>query len=162
VLHAARWKYRTQKIVKNSPFGHHRTLCRPVSSQLRHVLTIGKNLVNTNISSTCLHNIMNFGPLPAEIYWQVWGTTADFNGFHVLDSLLQRYCSTEANHILHDVWPSPGPVHCIYIFGGSCPVTEFCQVQNSLCVQVLLSPMLAALLHGTPAPAAGVGQTLRR
>ena len=34
-------------------------------------------------------------------------------------------------------------------FGGSCPVTEFCQVQNSLCVQVLRSPILAALLHGT-------------
>ena len=25
----------------------------------------------------------------------------------------------------------------IYIFGGSCPLTEFCQVQNLLCVQVL-------------------------
>jgi len=25
VLHAARWKYRTQKIAKNSPSGHHRT-----------------------------------------------------------------------------------------------------------------------------------------
>jgi len=24
--------------------------------------------------------------------------------------------------------------HYLYIFGGSCPVTEFCQVQNSLCV----------------------------
>jgi len=32
-------------------------------------------------------------------------------------------------------------------------------VQNSLCVQVLRSPMLAALLHGTPA--AGVSQTVR-
>jgi len=30
-------------------------------------------------------------------------------------------------------------------------------VQNSLCVQVLPSPILAALLHGTPA--AGVSQT---
>jgi len=50
-----------------------------------------------------------------------------------------------------------------YIFGGSCPLTEFCQVQNSLCVQVLRSPILAALLHalhGTPA--AGLSQTLRR
>jgi len=36
-----------------------------------------------------------------------------------------------------------------YIFGGSCPVTEFCQVQHSLCVQVLRFPILAALLHGT-------------
>jgi len=38
----------------------------------------------------------------------------------------------------------------IYIFMASCPITEFCQVQNSLCVQVLRSP-LPALLHGTPA-----------
>jgi len=37
---------------------------------------------------------------------------------------------------------------------------EFCQVQNSLRVQVLRSPILAALLHGTPA--AGMSQTLRR
>jgi len=35
---------------------------------------------------------------------------------------------------------------------------EFCQVQNSLCVQVLPS-ILTALAHGTPA--AGISQTLR-
>jgi len=40
------------------------------------------------------------------------------------------------------------------------PLTEFCRVQNSLCVQVLRSPILAALLHGTRA--VGVSQTLRR
>jgi len=39
----------------------------------------------------------------------------------------------------------------IYIFGGSWPLTEFRHVQNSLCIQVLLSPVLAALLQGTPA-----------
>jgi len=44
--------------------------------------------------------------------------------------------------------------------GGSCPVTEFCQVQNALFVQVLRSPIFAALLHGTRA--VGVSQTLRR
>jgi len=48
----------------------------------------------------------------------------------------------------------------IYIFGGACPLTEFCHVQNSLYVQVLRSPILTALLHGTPA--AGVNQTLLR
>ena len=57
------------------------------------------------------------------------------------------------------VWPSPGLLHHIYIFEGSCLLTEFCRVQNSLYVQVLHSPILAALLHGTPA--AGVSQTLR-
>jgi len=36
----------------------------------------------------------------------------------------------------------------IYIFWGSCPLTEFYPVQNSLYVQVLRSPILAALLHG--------------
>jgi len=38
---------------------------------------------------------------------------------------------------LHDVWSSPGLVHYIYIFEGSCRLTEFCQVQNSLCFKVL-------------------------
>jgi len=46
------------------------------------------------------------------------------------------------------------------IFGGFCPLSEFCQVQTSLCVQVLSSPILAVLLHGTRA--VGVSQTLRR
>jgi len=45
-------------------------------------------------------------------------------------------------------------VDTVYIhFGCSCPVTEVCQLQNSLCVQVLRCPILAALLHGTPATA---------
>ena len=36
----------------------------------------------------------------------------------------------------------------LYIhFWGLLPLTEFCQVKNSLCVQVLRSPVLAALLH---------------
>jgi len=29
--------------------------------------------------------------------------------------------STDVNQTLHDVWPSPGLIHCIYIFGGSYP-----------------------------------------
>jgi len=35
---------------------------------------------------------------------------------------------------------------------------EFCQLQNSFCIQVLRSPILAALLHGTRAVA--VSQTV--
>jgi len=37
---------------------------------------------------------------------------------------------------------------------------EFCQVQNSLCVKVLHSLILAVLLHGTQE--VGVSQSLRR
>jgi len=118
-----------------------------------------KNLLNRNMYSTCLHNIAIFGLLTAEICWRIWGTPANFNGFHVLPLLLQQSRSLEANQTLHDIWPSPGLVHYIYIFGGSCSLTELCPVQNSLYVQVLRSPILAALLHGTPA--AGISQTLR-
>ena len=32
-----------------------------------HASTIGKNLLNSNISFTCTHNMTNFGPLTAEI-----------------------------------------------------------------------------------------------
>jgi len=55
-----------QKITKNR-IGTITQLCRAVSSQLRHVSTIGKNLLNSNTSSTCPHNMVNFGPLTAEI-----------------------------------------------------------------------------------------------
>ena len=97
------------------------------------------------------------GPLTAVIDSGIWCAPVNFNGFRVLSSLLQRRRSPEANETLHDVWPSPKLVHYIYIFVGSWPLTEFCQVQNySLCVQVLRSP----IRHGTPA--AGVSQTLRR
>jgi len=59
----------------------------PISSQLRHVSTIGKNLLSSNISSTCPHNMVNFGPA-AEIVSLVWGTPANSNGFRVLAALL--------------------------------------------------------------------------
>jgi len=47
-----------------------------------------KNLLNSNISSTCPHNLANFSPLAAEISSVVWGTLANFNGFCVLAALL--------------------------------------------------------------------------
>ena len=47
-------------------------VCRAISSQLRHLSTSGKNLSHSNISSTCLQNMVNFGPLTAEICWRVW------------------------------------------------------------------------------------------
>jgi len=99
-------------------------LCRAISSQLRHVSTTEKNLLNSNISPTCAHNMVNFGSLTAEISSGVWGTPANFNGFCMLALLLQQRRSPEANQTLRDVWPSPRLVHYIYIFDifeGSCP-----------------------------------------
>jgi len=86
VLQAARWKYRTQKI---RYLGTITQLCPAISSQRRHVSTIGKkNMLNSNTSSTCPHNMANFGPITAEIDSGVWGTTANFNGFRILAALL--------------------------------------------------------------------------
>jgi len=87
--------------------------------------------------------------------WRVWGTPANFNGFRVLASLLHRRRSTDVNQTLHDVWPSPALVYdSLYTFSA------LAQLQNSVCVQVLRSAILAALLHGTRA--VGVRQSLRR
>jgi len=36
----------------------------------------------------CPDNMVNFGPLATEIGLPVWGTTANFSGFHVLAALL--------------------------------------------------------------------------
>ena len=72
---------------KNRHFGTIAQLCRAISSELRHVSTIGKNLLNSNTSSTCPHNMVNCG-LTSEICWRVWGAPANFNGFRVLAALL--------------------------------------------------------------------------
>jgi len=104
--------------------------------------------------------MVNFGPLRAEIGWWFWSTPVNFNRFRILATLLHPRRSTEVNQTLQDVSPSPGLVHYIYIFGGSCPLTEFCHVKNSLYVETLHSPILAVLLHSTRA--VSVSQTLHR
>ena len=47
-------------------------------------------MLNSNTSSTCPDNTMNFGPLAAEICWRFWGTSANFNRFRILAAL---YCT---------------------------------------------------------------------
>jgi len=72
-----------KKVAKNRYLGTIPQLCPAISSQLRHLSTIGKNLLSSNISPTCPHNTVNFGPLAAEM-----GTPGNFNGFRVLAALL--------------------------------------------------------------------------
>jgi len=76
------------KSCQNRNLGTIPQLCRAISSQLRHVSTIGKNLLSSNTSSTCPHNMVNFGLLAAEIISLVWGIPGNFNGFCVLAALL--------------------------------------------------------------------------
>jgi len=47
-----------------------------------------KNLLNSNIFPKRPYNMVNFGPQAAEIISLLWGTPANFNGFHVLAALL--------------------------------------------------------------------------
>jgi len=72
---------------KKSPSWHHRTT---LSSHIFSTKAIDnrKNLLNSNTSYTCPHNMVNFGPVMAEFCWRVWGTPANFNGFRVLAALL--------------------------------------------------------------------------
>jgi len=89
VLLAARCKNGTQKTRQKSPSGHHRTtLSGYIFATTAHIDNRKKNLLSSDISSRCPHNMVNFGILAAEIISLVWGTPANFNGFRVLAALL--------------------------------------------------------------------------
>jgi len=73
---------------KKSPFGHHRTTLPGYIFGTKACIDNRKNLLNSDASSTCPDNMVNFGLLTAEIRWRVWGTPANFNRFRVLAALL--------------------------------------------------------------------------
>jgi len=132
-------------------------ICPAISLQLRHVLTIEKKLVNSNIFPMCSHNMVNFVPLAAETGSLVWAPQQISTGF----ASWLRYCSDVAQRKPTNLGTMFGRLlgwYTIIIhFGSSCPVTEFWQVQDLLCVQVLRSPILPSLLNGTRV--VGVSQT---
>jgi len=89
MLQAARWKCRTQKITKKSPSAHRRTtLSGYIFATKACIDNRKKNLLSSNISSRCPHNMVNFGLLAAEIDPVAWDTPANFNGFRTLAALL--------------------------------------------------------------------------
>jgi len=140
-----------KKSLKNSPYAHHRTSLSGCIFATKACIDNRKKLLNSNISPTCSHNMVNFGTLAAEI--QVWGSPANLNGSRVLASLLHQRRSTDVNQTLQDVWRLLGwyTIH----FRGLLPPNGILQGAN--CVQILRSPILAALLHGTRV--VGVNQT---
>jgi len=80
------------------------TGCTTVSGYIfatkAHIDSRKKNLLSSNISSTCPHNMVNFGPLAAEIGPVVWGTPAHFNGFRALAALLHGTVVVGVSHTL--------------------------------------------------------------
>jgi len=104
VLHAARCKYRTQKY---RHFGTIAQLSWAVSSQLRHVSTIGKKLLNSNTSSIC-----SYGERRPSNGWDLLaslGHPANFNGFRVLAALLHGTLVVGVSHTLRR-WKKAPPM----------------------------------------------------
>jgi len=78
-----------KKIAKKSPSAHRRTtLLGYIFATKARIDNRKKNLLGSNISSRCPHNMVNLGLLAAEIDPVVWGTPANFDGFCVLAALL--------------------------------------------------------------------------
>ena len=74
---------------KKSPSRHHRTTSSGhVFATKACIDNRKKNLLSSNISSTCPHNMVNFGLLTAEICWRLWGSPTNLNEFCVLAALL--------------------------------------------------------------------------
>jgi len=59
-----------------------------------------KKLVKHQYLPHISHNMVNFGPLAAEIDPVVWGTPANFNGFRVLAALLHGTRALGVSHTL--------------------------------------------------------------
>jgi len=89
VLYAACCKCRTQKSRQKSPSVHHSTtLSGYIFATKACVDNRKKKLVKQQYLPYMSHNMVNFGPLAAEIVSLVWGTPGNFNRFHVLAALL--------------------------------------------------------------------------
>jgi len=79
---------------KKSPSRHHRTTLSGHIFATKACMDNRKKLLSSNISSTCPDNMVNFGPLTAEIVSGVWGTPTNFNGFCFLAALLHGIYSS--------------------------------------------------------------------
>jgi len=139
---------------KNRHLGTIAQLCRAMSSQLRHVSTIGKKLVKHQY---LLHMTLQYGELRPTSGWDLFVSLGCPSKFQRVSRLSYVTASTSLNGNQQNfAWCLA--VSCaatLYISGGCYPVPEFCEVQNSVCVlQVLRSPV------GTQAVSAS--QTLRR
>jgi len=78
---------------KNRHLGTIPQLCRAMSSQLRHVSTIGKKIVKQQYLSTCAHNVGELRPTSG---WDRFGSLGHPSYFE----LLPRLGSVTARHVV--------------------------------------------------------------
>ena len=88
VLHAACWKYNTQKVAKSSPSGQNRSTSSAYIFAIKACIDNRKKILNSNISPTRPHNMAYFSPPAAQTGSLVWVTPANFDGFRVLAAFL--------------------------------------------------------------------------
>jgi len=93
VLRAARWKCRTEKIAKNCHLGTIAQLCWAIFATKAHIDN-RKILLDTNASPTRPHDMVNIGPLPAEICWRVFGHACKFRQVSRLGRVIARHSSS--------------------------------------------------------------------
>ena len=78
-----------KKIATKLPSGHHRKTLLGYIFATKARIDNRKKLLSSNISSTCPHNMVNFGPLVAEIVSLVWAPQVTSTGF----ASWQQYCT---------------------------------------------------------------------
>jgi len=132
-------KYRTRTIAQ---------LSRALSSQLRHVSTIEKNLLNGNMMGHC-HGSAKTYPTFSQ-----YAELRPINGWDLLASLGHRRKFQQVSRLGFATAPmslnrrQPNFAWClavscacilyIHFRGALAPLRIFCQLQNSLCVQIVL------------------------
>ena len=101
MLHAARWKYKTQKIARNTQSAPHRaTLSGYVFATNEHIDNGKKVVKQQYLPHMSLYNMVNFGPLAAKVGSLVSSTPVNFNGFRVLAALLYGSLVVGVSHTL--------------------------------------------------------------
>ena len=73
---------------KKIPFAYRRTTLWSYIFATKARIDNRKKPVKQQYLLHMRHNMVNFGPLAAEIDWRVWGTPPNFNWFCVLAALL--------------------------------------------------------------------------
>jgi len=84
-----------KKVSKNRHLGTIPQNCRAISLQLRHLSTIGKKLLSSNISSTCPHNMVNLRPTSGSGRFVSLGHPCKFQLVLRLGSITARHSSSE-------------------------------------------------------------------
>jgi len=143
------------KMTQKSPSTHHRTtLWRWIFATKACIDNRKKNLLNNSISSTC--PTVAYGELRPSSGWDRFGSLGHPTKFQWGFAFWLRYCSDVVYRRLTKLCTMLGRLlgsyTIIYIFGGSCPLMEFCHQRAKFTLRPSLAfSYIGSVLHGTPA-----------